>query len=454
MTATPTSAEATHSQAYVDDRAHVFHSWSAQAALEPLVVVGAEGSRFWDDQGNRYLDFASQLVNANIGHQHPKLVAAIKEQADVLCTIAPFHANPARSEAARLICELAPGDLDMVFFTNGGAEATENAMRMARLHTGRHKVLTTYRSYHGGTAGAITMTGDPRRWASEPGTPGMVKFWGPYTYRSAFYSSDDAQECERALAHLADVLMVEGAQNIAAIVLETVVGTNGILVPPDGYLQGVRDLCDEHGIVMIADEVMAGFGRCGEWFAVDHWDVAPDLICFAKGVNSGYVPLGGVIISRRIADTFADRPYPGGLTYSGHPLACASAVASINIFKEEGIIEHARHLGTDVIGPALAEIAERHRSVGEVRGLGVFWAIELVKDRRTREPLVPYNAAGPAAAPMNELAAGCKQRGLWPFTHFNRMHVVPPITTTDEDVRAGLAIIDEALSVADAHATD
>ncbi len=453
MTVTPTAAETTHSQAYLDDRAHVFHSWSAQAALDPLVVVGAEGSRFWDDQGNRYLDFASQLVNANIGHQHPKLVAAIKEQADVLCTIAPFHANPARSEAARLISELAPGDLEMVFFTNGGAEATENAMRMARLHTGRNKVLTTYRSYHGGTAAAITMTGDPRRWASEPGTPGMVKFWGPYTYRSAFHSTNDAEECERALGHLADVLMVEGAQNVAAIVLETVVGTNGILVPPDGYLQGVRDLCDQHGIVMIADEVMAGFGRCGEWFAVDHWNVAPDLICFAKGVNSGYVPLGGVIISRRIADTFADRPYPGGLTYSGHPLACASAVASINIFKEEGIIEHARHLGTDVIGPALAEIAERHRSVGEVRGLGVFWAIELVKDRRTREPLVPYNAAGPAAAPMNELAAACKQRGLWPFTHFNRMHVVPPITTSDDEVREGLAIIDDALSVADAHAT-
>jgi taurine---2-oxoglutarate transaminase len=453
MTAPPSTSTAP-SQVYVDDRAHVFHSWSAQAALDPVVVVGAEGSRFWDDQGNSYLDFASQLVNANIGHQHPKLVAAIKEQADVLCTVAPFHANAARGEAARLITELAPGDLDMVFFTNGGAEATENAMRMARLHTGRNKVLTTYRSYHGGTAGAITMTGDPRRWASEPGTPGMVKFWGPYTYRSAFYATDDAEECERALDHLEDVLMVEGAHNVAAIVLETVVGTNGILVPPDGYLQGVREICDEHGIVMIADEVMAGFGRCGEWFAVDRWGVTPDLICFAKGVNSGYVPLGGVIISRRIADTFAERPYPGGLTYSGHPLACASAVASINIFKEEGIIEHARHLGTDVIGPALAEIAERHRSVGEVRGLGVFWAIELVKDRRTREPLVPYNAAGPAAAPMNELAAACKQRGLWPFTHFNRMHVVPPITTSDEDVRAGLAIIDEALSVADTHATD
>jgi taurine--2-oxoglutarate transaminase len=448
-----TATDTARSQAWVDDRTHVFHSWSAQAALDPLVVVGAEGSRFWDDQGRSYLDFSSQLVNVNIGHQHPKLVAAIKEQADKLCTVAPIHANDARSEAARLIAELAPGDLDMVFFTNGGAEATENAIRMARGHTGRFKVLTTYRSYHGSTAAAITMTGDPRRWGSEPGAPGIVKFWGPYTYRSAFHATNDAEECERALAHLADVIMVEGGHTIAAIVLETVVGTNGILVPPDGYLQGVRDLCDTHGIVLVADEVMAGFGRCGEWFAIDRWGVTPDLICFAKGVNSGYVPLGGVVISRRIADTFAERAYQGGLTYSGHPLACASAVASINIFKEEGLIEHARHLGADIVGPALHDIAARHPSVGEVRGLGVFWAIELVRDRATREPLVPFNASGPAAAPMNEVAAACKQRGLWPFTHFNRVHVVPPITISDDDMNAGLAIIDEALSVADGYAT-
>ena len=447
-----TADSTTRSRAYVDDRAHVFHSWSAQATLSPVVVAGAEGARFWDEDGNSYLDFSSQLVNVNIGHQHPKLVAAIKEQAELLCTVAPIHANAATSEAARLIVELAPGDLDMVFFTNGGAEATENAIRMARLHTGRHKVLAAYRSYHGATAGALTMTGDPRRWGSEPGIPGIVRYWGPYTYRSAFHAEDDEQECARALAHLADVIMLEGGQNVAAIILETVVGTNGILVPPDGYLQGVRDLCDRHGIVMIADEVMAGFGRCGEWFAVDHWGVAPDLICFAKGVNSGYIPLGGVVISRRIADTFAERPYPGGLTYSGHPLACGSAVASIGIFKEEGIIEHARHLGDDVVGPALEKMAARHPSVGEVRGLGVFWAIELVRDRGTREPLVPYNAAGADTKPMTELAAACKERGLWPFTHFNRLHVVPPITISDDDMRTGLAIIDEALEVADRHA--
>jgi taurine--2-oxoglutarate transaminase len=436
-----------------DDRAHVFHSWSAQGLIDPLPIASAQGSYFTDYQGRRYLDFSSQLVNVNIGYQHPRLVAAIQEQAGRLTTVSPAFANDARSEAARLIAEIAPGDLNMVFFTNGGAEANENALRMARLHTGRHKVLAAYRSYHGATAGSIALTGDPRRWPSEPGLPGIVRYWGPYPYRSAFHAQSEAEESERALQHLRDLIMVEGAHTIAAIILETVVGTNGILVPPPGYLEGVRAICDEHGIVMIADEVMAGFGRCGEWFAVDHWGVAPDLITFAKGVNSGYVPLGGVVISERIAASFQDRPYPGGLTYSGHPLACASAVASIGIFRDEGIIEHARDLGETVIGPGLRDLAERHPSVGEVRGLGVFWALELVRDRETREPLVPFNASGAAAAPMNEFASACKERGLWPFTHFNRTHVVPPCTTSAEEVREGLAILDEALTVADRHTT-
>jgi len=441
------------SDAYADDRAHVFHSWSAQGALDPLVVAGAQGSWFWDEAGTRYLDFSSQLMNVNIGHQHPKVVAAIKDYADTLCTIAPFHANAKRGEAARLISEVAPGDLSHVFFTNGGAEATENAVRMARLHTGRHKVLTMYRSYHGATGGSIHLTGDPRRWPSEPGAVGVVKFWGPYPYRSAFYAVDEAQESERALAHLADVLMVEGPGTVAAIVLEPVVGTNGILVPPPGYLAGVRALCDAHGILLIADEVMSGFGRCGEWFAVDHWGVVPDLVCFAKGVNSGYVPLGGVIISPAIVDTFRDRPYPGGLTYSGHPLACASAVASITAFQEEGIVENARRLGDDVIGPELRAMAERHPSVGEVRGLGAFWAIELVRDRATREMYVPFNASGADAAPMVELTKACRARGLWVFSHFNRIHVTPPLNTSDDDVRLGLSILDDVLQIADARVT-
>jgi taurine--2-oxoglutarate transaminase len=443
--------EATKTQAYLDDRAHVFHSWSAQGTLNPTEITGGEGSYFWDSTGKKYLDFSSQLVNLNIGHQHPKLVAAIQEQAGKLCTVAPPFANASRSEAARLIAEVAPGDLNMVFFTNGGAEAAEYATRMAKLHTGRHKILTTYRSYHGSTAGAIALTGDPRRWSNETGASGAVKFWGPYPYRSAFHSSSDKQECERALEHLENVLMVEGPQTVAMIALETVVGTNGILVPPDGYLQGVRDLCTKHGIVMMCDEVMAGFGRCGEWFAVNKWNVTPDLICFAKGVNSGYLPLGGVVISQKIADTFKDRAFPGGLTYSGHPLSCAAAVASINIFKEEKIVEHARMLGKDVIGPELEKIKAKHPSVGDVRGLGVFWAIELVKNRETREPLVPFNAAGADAKPMMDLAAACKERNLWPFTHFNRMHVVPPCNTPVEDIKTGLAIIDEVLDLADKH---
>ena len=435
------------------DRAHVFHSWSAQALIDPLPIASASGSRFTDYAGTTYLDFSSQLVNVNIGYQHPKLVRAIAEYAQQMTTIQPSFANDARSEAARLIAEVAPGDLDRVFFTNGGAEATENALRMARLHTGRHKVLAAYRSYHGATAGSIAMTGDPRRWPNEPLLSGVVHYFGPYLYRSAFHATTEEEECERALAHLRDLVTFEGPATVAAIILETVVGTNGILVPPAGYLAGVRALCDEFGIVMIADEVMSGFARAGEWFAIQHWDVVPDLITFAKGVNSGYVPIGGVLINDAINETFQQRVYPGGLTYSGHPLACASAVASIQIFREEGIVEHARTMGAELIGPELARIAEQHPSVGEVRGLGMFWAVELVRDRETREPLVPFNAAGADAAPMGELAAACKERGLWPFTHFNRLHVVPPCTTTAEELREGLSILDEALKAADQHYT-
>jgi taurine--2-oxoglutarate transaminase len=436
---------------YELDRAHVFHSWSAQALLKPMVVSRAEGVHIWDHEGRQYLDFSSQLVNVNIGHQHPKVVAAIQEQAGRLATIAPQHANDMRSEAARLIAELAPGDLTKVFFTNGGADAIENAVRMARLHTGRHKVLTTYRSYHGNTATAIQMTGDPRRWANDGGATGVVHFFGPYAYRSPFWSETAEQECERALQHLEQVVAFEGPGTIAALVLESIPGTAGILVPPEGYLAGVRDICDRHGIVYVADEVMAGFGRAGEWFAVDKWDVAPDLIAFAKGSNSGYVPLGGVVISERIAATFAERVFPGGLTYSGHPLACAAAVASINAMRDEGIVDNARRIGEDVLGPGLRELADRHPSIGEVRGLGVFWALDLVRDRGTREMLVPYNAAGEANKPMADLVAACKERGLLPFANFNRLHVVPPCTITAEEAKEGLAILDEALSVADSH---
>ena len=436
-----------------NDMAHVLHSWAAQGHIDAVPIAGGEGAWFWDPNGRRYLDFSSQLVNVNIGYQHPRLVAAVQEQAGRMLSVSPAFANDARSEAARLIADLAPGDLDMVFFTCGGAEANEMAIRMARVHSGRHKILAAYRSYHGSTAGASALTGEPRRWATEPGMPGVARFWGPNLYRSPFHATTEAEECDRALQHLRDTVVAEGAHTVAAVILETVVGTNGILVPPDGYLAGVRALCDEFGILYIADEVMAGFGRCGEWFAVDRWGVRPDLVCFAKGVNSGYVPLGGVVLSPAIAATFEDLAFPGGLTYSGHPLACATAVASIRIFREEGILEHVRELGETVIGPALRDLADRHPSIGEVRGLGVFWALELVRDRSTREPLVPFNASGAAAAPMAEFGKACKSAGLWPFIHMNRTHVCPPCVITADEVHQGVAILDRALEVADRYTT-
>lgn len=438
----------------IDDPAYVFHSWSAQALIDPLPIAGGEGAWFWDHDGNRYLDGASQLVNLNLGHQHPAIVEAIKAQADRLCTVAPSFASDVRGQAARMIVERAGTGFSKVFFTNGGAEATENAVRMAKVHTGRHKVMAHYRSYHGATHGSIALTGDPRRWASEPALPGVVRFHGPYPYRSSFGATTPEEETERALAHLDEVLMYEGAHTIAAVIVETVVGTNGILVPPPGYLAGLAERCRAHGILLICDEVMAGFGRCGSWFAYQRFlddGVEPDLVCFAKGVNSGYVPLGGVVISEAVAATFAERPYPGGLTYSGHPLACASAVASMQAFEDEDVLGHVGVLEREVWGPGLAELAEKHPSVGEVRGLGCFWAVELVRDPATREPLVPYNAAGADAAPMVELAAACKARGLWPFTHFNRLHVVPPLVITVDDARLLLGILDDALAVADAH---
>ncbi|MER7869153.1 aspartate aminotransferase family protein [Streptomyces cellulosae] len=431
------------------DRAHVFHSWSAQELIDPLAVAGAEGSYFWDYDGRRYLDFTSGLVYTNIGYQHPKVVAAIQEQAARMTTFAPAFAVEARSEAARLIAERTPGDLDKIFFTNGGADAVEHALRMARLHTGRPKVLSAYRSYHGGTHQAVNVTGDPRRWASDSATAGVVHFWAPFLYRSRFYAETEEQECARALEHLETTIAFEGPSTIAAVILETIPGTAGIMPPPPGYLAGVRALCDKYGIVLVLDEVMAGFGRTGTWFAADLYDVVPDLMTFAKGVNSGYVPLGGVAISAEIAATFATRPYPGGLTYSGHPLACAAAVATINVMEEEGVVENAASLGASVVGPGLRELAGRHPSVGEVRGTGMFWAVELVRDRETREPLVPYNASGEANAPMAAFAAAAKKAGLWPFVNMNRTHVVPPLNTSEAELKEGLAALDAALSVAD-----
>ncbi|NNH72907.1 aspartate aminotransferase family protein [Nocardia uniformis] len=446
---TPEAAREQAARTYELDRKHVFHSWSAQAALKPMVVTAAQGCYLWDGDGNRLLDFSSQMVNTNIGHQHPKVVAAIQAQAAQLCTVAPAHATAARSEAARLIAERTPGDLDRIFFTNGGADAVEHAVRMARLHTGRPKVLARYRSYHGGTDTAVNLTGDPRRWPNDHGTAGIVHFFGPFLYRSRFHASDEAQECERALEHLEQTIIFEGPSTIAAIILESVPGTAGIMVPPPGYLAGVRELCDRYGIVFIADEVMCGFGRTGKWFAIENFaGVVPDLISFAKGVNSGYVPLGGVAISPRIAATFDDRAYPGGLTYSGHPLATAAAAATITAMAEERIVENAAQIGATVLGPGLRELAERHPSIGDVRGLGVFWALELVRDRETREPLAPYGGTSQA---MIDTVAAAKAAGLLLFVNFNRLHVVPPCTITEAEAKEGLALLDQALTVADGY---
>jgi taurine--2-oxoglutarate transaminase len=442
---------------YELDRAHVFHSWSAQAALTPLVVTGGQGSWVWDGDGTTYLDFSGQLVFTNLGFGHPAIVRAIQEQAATLATVAPQHANAVRSEAARLIVERAPGQrFTHVFFTNGGADAVENAVRMARLHTGRRKVLSRYRSYHGNTTTAINLTGDPRRWPNDYGAEGVVHFFGPYLYRSAFHSTTEQEECARALQHLEQTIQLEGPATIAAIVLESIPGTAGIMVPPPGYLAGVRELCDRHGILWIADEVMSGFGRAGRWFACElegdtsGGRVEPDLVTFAKGVNSGYVPLGGVIVSRAVYDTFAERPFPGGLTYSGHPLACAAAVGAIGAMTEERSIENADRLGREVLGPGLAELADRHPVVGEVRGVGAFWALELVRDRDTREPLVPYHASGPANAPMAALTRACLRRGLLPFVNGSRTHVVPALNIPDDEARYGIALLHEALGEVEA----
>ncbi len=448
-TITPSSdLDAPHwKRAYDLDRKHVFHSWSAQDLISPMTITRAEGSYVWDGEGNRLLDFSSQLVNTNIGHQHPRVIAAIQEQAGKLCTIAPQHVNDARSEAARLIAERTPGDLNKIFFTNGGAEAIEHAVRMARLHTGRYKVLSAYRSYHGGTELAVNITGDPRRVPNDYGNSGTVHFFTPFLYRSVFHSATEAEETQRALEHLENLILMEGPAAFAAIVLESIPGTAGIMVPPPGYLKGVRELATKYGIVYVADEVMAGFGRAGRWFAIDHFDVVPDLLAFAKGVTSGYVPMGGVAISADIASTFGQRVYPGGLTYSGHPLAAAAAVATINAMEDEAMVGNAALLGEEVFGPGLAALQARHRSIGEVRGVGAFWAIELVKNQHSREPLAPYGSSSPA---MNQLVAACKAAGLLPFHNFNRIHTVPPLNTTPEEARAGLAILDDVLSIADA----
>lgn len=428
--------------AYELDRSHVFHSWSAQGALTPFVMAGGLASTIWDYDGNSYLDFSSQLVNMNIGHQHPKVIEAIKAQADVLTMVAPAHANLARGQAAKRIIAKAGRPFSKVFFTNGGADANENAMRMARLVTGRDKILSQYRSYHGNTGAAVVATGDWRRVPNEFAR-GHVHFFGPFLYRSEFWATTVEEECERALHHLERVILSEGQTSIAAILLEGVPGTAGVLVPPPGYLAGVRALADKYGIMLILDEVMSGFGRTGEWFSWQGFSKEeggwkPDLITFAKGVNSGYVPAGGVIISESIANEFESNVFPGGLTYSGHPLAMASIVAAIDAMDDEGIVDNARVIGADHLAPGLAALAAKHPMIGEVRGIGVFWALDLVDDPETRDPV--------SGALIARLKGELMSRGLFPFVADNRIHVVPPCVVTPDEVARALNIYDEAFT--------
>ena len=449
------------------DRAHVLHSWSTQSQISPLVVVGAEGRHFWDHDGKRYLDFASLVVNANVGHQHARVVEAISTQARRLCATAPAMTDQTRARLAGLLAEVTPGDLTMSLFTNGGAEATENAIKLARWYTGRHKIVARYRSYHGATAGAVSVTGDPRRWPAEPGIPGVVRMFDPYPYRcSAGHShsqadapggdggacvpSPDPGACPVCSGgpHLEEILQYEGPHTVAAVMLETVTGTNGVLVPPEGYLKSIREVCDRHGILLILDEVMAGFGRSGRWFACEHWDVVPDIMTVAKGITSGYVPLGAMVVSQRLADWLQDHEFPSGLTATGNPIACAAGIATIEAMRDENIVENAAAMG-DVLAAALPLLTAKHPCIGEVRGLGLLWGLELVKDRATRQPLVPFNAKGEAAGPMRRLAEAAMARGLSLMTHFNLVLVAPPLTITREELEEGLAILDEVLALAD-----
>jgi taurine---2-oxoglutarate transaminase len=419
---------------------HTIFEWSAQGAVDPLPVARSKGVYFWTPDGKRFLDFNSQLMCVNIGHTDERVVKAIQDQAAVLPYASPFMATEARARLGAKLAEITPGDIDCFFFTNGGAEANENAIKVARWYTGRHKILARYRSYHGGTAGAISLTGDPRRWAAEPGLPGVVHVPDPYHgIQRGWDSVDDA------LARLEEVIQLEGPGTIAGFILEPVTGTNGVLVPPAGYLHGVRALCDKHGIVMIADEVMSGFGRTGAWFAVDHWGVVPDVLTMAKGLTSAYVPLGAVGLRRPIANHFRDRVFAGGLTYNSHPLACATALATIAVYEEDRLIERAKATGR-LMADLLADLQARHPSVGAVRSIGLFGIVELIRNLATREPLAPFNSTSPE---MTALGKFFRQEGLYTFVRWNTFFTNPPLTISDKELREGFAIIDRGLAIAD-----
>jgi len=421
-------------------RRHTLFEWSAQSAVDPIPVARSKGIYFWTPEEKRFIDFNSQLMCVNIGHGDERVISAIKEQAETLAYVNPFMATDVRARLAKKLAEITPGDIDTFFFTNGGAESNENAIRISRLVTGRHKIGARYRSYHGGTAGVLTLTGDPRRWAAEPGIPGVFRI--PDFYHGVQKGSETADE---VLARTEEVIELEGPKTIAAIIVEPVVGTNGILIPPDGYMQGLRALCDKYGIFLIADEVMAGFGRTGEWFSVNHWDIKPDLITMAKGLTSAYVQLGAVGMRREIAEHFQKNVFYGGLTYNSHPLACAAALATIAVYEEDNLIERARQMGV-VMRELMADLKARHPSVGTTRNIGLFGIFELVRNAETLEPMAPFNGTSPE---MQALGKYFRQEGLYTFVRWNTFFTNPPLCITEAELREAFAIIDKGLDITD-----
>jgi taurine--2-oxoglutarate transaminase len=421
-------------------RKHTLFEWSAQSKVDPIPVARAKGIYFWTPEGKRFIDFNSQLMCVNIGHGDERVLRAIREQSETLAYANPFMATEARARLGAKLAAITPGDIEVFFFTNGGAEANENAIKLARLSTGRHKILARYRSYHGATAGSMMLTGDPRRWASEPGMPGVVHVLDPYHGIARGWDT-----AEQSLAMLEEVIQLEGPNNIAAFILESVTGTNGVLVPPDGYMQGVRALCDKYGILMICDEVMAGFGRTGEWFAINHWKVVPDIITMAKGLTAAYVQLGAVGMRRAVADQFKDKVFYGGLTYNSHPLACAAALAAISVYEEDHLIENARRMGA-VMRQLLDELARKHPSVGAARSIGLFGLVELVRDKAKKVPLAPFNGT---SEEMAALAKFFRQEGLYTFVRWNTFFTNPPLCITEAQLREAFAIIDRGLEITD-----
>jgi taurine--2-oxoglutarate transaminase len=432
---------------------HTMFSWSAQNKVSPIPVVKAKGINFWDADGNKWLDWNSQLMCTNIGHGHPKVIQAIKDQADELCFAGPSFVTRVRAEIGPLLAKHTPGELNRFFFCLGGAEANENALKLAKFYTGRHKVLTRYRSYHGATHATMMLTGDPRRWHNEPGMGGVIRAFDPYKYRSHLYQEGDTdlQFSSKLLAQIEEQLMYENPKSVAAIFIETVTGTNGIFPPPEGYLQGIREICDKHGILMVCDEVMAGLGRTGEWFAVDNWKVVPDILTMAKGLTSAYMPLGAVAVNPKIAQYFGDNVYYGGLTYQSHPMCLAASVATLQVMEEEDVCGNSKRMGK-VMADLMQKLKDKHPCVGDVRNIGLFGVIELVKNRKTKEPMAGFNEAGNPA--MTELVNFLKSKYIYPFTINNLLHCNPPLVINEAELKEAFAIIDQGLSLTDKHVTE